>query len=307
MRALITGASGFIGSHLSDELLSRGHTVIGVDRRPSARLARSHQVLLDLADNPAITGLEAVVRDADVVFHLAAQPGVRSDEPFIEHARHRDNVVATHHLLSVTPPSTPVVATSSSSVYGGSKLGDDGPRPSKETDELRPRGGYARSKVQMEDVCTRHRDDGATIAVVRPFTVVGERQRPDMAFAIWLEALKRGEPIEIFGSGRRSRDITDIRDAVAGLIRVAETRHNGTINLGTGAGHTLVEMVTTLVEASGIEGRVTHRPVPEEDVTATLADTSRCEHVLGFVPSTDLGELLERLVQADRTTASAAS
>ena len=192
MRAVITGVSGFIGSHLAEALLKRGHTVIGIDREPGSVARGSNRLLADLAEDPYVTGVAEAVARSDVIFHLAARSGVRTIEPSIDELRFRDNVLATHNLLSVTPLDTMVVATSSSSVYGGATFMGSMAIPCQEIDALRPRGGYAKSKVGMERVCEHHRDRGGTIAVLRPFTVVGERQRPDMAFPSgcerWCEA-----------------------------------------------------------------------------------------------------------------------
>jgi nucleoside-diphosphate-sugar epimerase len=154
------------------------------------------------------------------------------------------------------------------------------------------------SKVRMEELCNQHRASGGSVTVVRPFTVAGERQRSDMAFAVWLGALQRGDPIVLFGSGERSRDVTDVHDVVEGLIRAAECRVNTTVNLGTGVGHRLIDMARALIEVGGWDEDMIHAPVATEDVSATLADTKLCQSLLGFVPSTDLPAVLERLVSA---------
>lgn len=296
MKAVVTGSAGFIGSHLVEELIDRGYLVTGIDRRSRLAGVSYTHLRIDLADHPSRTGLADRVADADVVFHLAARPGVRGGGSAVETMRNRDNVVATHNLLSVLPEATAIVATSSSSVYGGSAGGF----ASKEEDPLRPHGGYALSKVAMERICEERRARGGPVAVIRPFTVAGEGQRPDMAFSLWLDALRKGEPIRILGSGSRSRDITDIRDIVEGLIRAGEGRINDTVNLGTGVGHRLFDMARTLLDVAGLDREMVHEPVSAADVDATLADTSRCRRILGFVPVTDLRDLLERQVEAAR-------
>lgn len=298
MHAVVTGVSGFIGGHLAAELIARGYRVTGIDRAPRSHAETHCHVTLDLANSPKITGLGQILASADVIYHLAARPGVRDCPPRLADLRHRDNVIATANVLAAAPPDTHVVAASSSSVYGGALLGNDGLTPSKESDSVRPVGGYARSKVRMEELCAHHRDRGGSITVVRPFTVAGERQRIDMAFAIWLDALRQGKPIRIFGSGERSRDITDVRHVVQGLIRAAERRVAGTVNLGTGVGHRLSDMARALIDVTGLDGTVVYTPVATGDVSATLADTALCERLLGFVPVTDLHSVLERLVSA---------
>lgn len=294
MQAVVTGSAGFIGRHLVDELIARGYRVLGMDRQPRHDEPRYEHQTLDLADGVTSGAVAEVLQRSDVVFHLAARPGVRGRGPVIEEMRRRDNVVATRNLLSIVPGDIPLVVTSSSSVYGSSVSGV----PAREDDVLRPRGGYARSKVAMEQVCEHRRARGGLVAVVRPFTVAGEGQRPDMAFSLWIEALKRGLPIQILGSERRSRDITDVRDAVEGLIRAGERGINRTVNLGTGVGHSLIEMATALLDVSGLDGDIVVRPASSDEADATLADTRVCRDLLGFVPTTDLRGLLARQLEA---------
>jgi len=294
MKAVVTGSAGFIGSHLVEALLARGYRVTGIDRQSRPDRPGYRHAVLDVADDPSRTGLAALVSGAQIVFHLAARPGVRGIGPVLREMRRRDNVIATRSLLSVTPKAIPVVAVSSSSVYGGSRDGF----PSREDDPLLPRGGYARSKAEMERVCGMYRARGGGIAVVRPFTVAGEGQRPDMAFSSWLGALRRGDPIRILGSRDRSRDITDIRDAVEGLIRAGERQVNETVNLGTGVTHRLIDLVQALMDVYGRETDVVVRPSLSEEVDVTLADTTRCAQLLGFVPRTDLHTLLARQIGA---------
>ena len=307
MHALVTGVSGFIGGHLAAGLTARGHRVTGVDLEPACRVEVDRHLTLDLADSGHAAALQDVVSTADVVFHLAGRPGVRGTGSRLAELRHRDNVVATANLLAATPLDTHVVATSSSSVYGAASRNDGFLTPSRETDPVRPTGGYALSKVLMERICNLHRDRGGSITVVRPFTVAGEQQRADMALAIWLDALRRGDPIAIFGSSDRSRDITDVRDVVEGLIRAADGKVAGTVNLGTGVGHRLSDLARTLIDVSGLSGEIVHAPVSTEDISATLADTACCERVLGFRPETDLHAVVERVVSSAVEPAMAAS
>jgi nucleoside-diphosphate-sugar epimerase len=294
MDAVVTGSAGFIGSHLVEVLITRGYRVCGIDRQSRPDRPGYRHAVLDVADDPWRTGLSTLVSEADVVFHLAATPGVRGAGPVLDEMRRRDNVIAARSLLSVTPKATPVVAVSSSSVYGGSRDGVS----SREDDSLLPRGGYARSKVDMERVCGMHRARGGTVAVVRPFTVAGEGQRPDMAFSLWLEALRRGEPIRIFGSENRSRDITDIQEVVKGLIRAGEGEINETVNLGSGVTHRLINLAHVVIDVFGRQADIVVQPASSDEVGITLADTTRCSKLLGFVPRTDLHSLVARQFEA---------
>lgn len=295
---MVSGASGFIGSHLVEALIGRGYRVIGLDRQSARPRPGYTHVTQDLADDLASTCVPDMLRGADVVFHLAGMPGVRGSGSAVEAMRWNDNVVSTWRILSLTPATTPAVVTSSSSVYGGAGAGGRGLIASSERHPLRPRGGYARSKVAAERLCERRRAAGGVVAVIRPFTVAGEGQRPDMAFATWLEAARVGRPLTIFGSATRSRDITDVRDAVEGLIRAAEREVNDVVNLGTGRGHRLVDMARALLAVSGLSVEIVVGPAAAEEAESTLADTTRCQELLGFVPETDLEELLARQVGA---------
>lgn len=293
MLAVITGSSGFIGGHLANRLHGAGYEVVGIDRHATPG---GWEYPIDLADPMYRRRISELIEPADVVYHLAARPGVRDTATDIEAHRHRDNVVATANVLEATPLTCPVVMTSSSSVYGSAMGTPDGFRPCHEDDPLNPRGGYARSKVRAEELCHRRAERGGRVTVVRPFTVAGEGQRPDMALSIWIKAVASGEPIRLFGSPNRTRDITDVRDVVDGLVAIYESSFDGTLNLGTGQGHRIVDMARTVLDAMGRPARLEVIPGSREEVEATLADTTRCRDVVGFVPSTDLPSLVERML-----------
>ncbi len=295
---MVTGSAGFIGSHLVEFLAARGEHVVGVDRRlPAVRLPGDH-ILADLADPAAGDMLHDVCRSASVVFHLAASSGVRSRLSELE--RLRDNVVAGRRVLRAVHRQLQVVVTSSSSVYGGclpARAG--GFRPNREDDPLRPRGSYARSKVEVERACAERAAAGGSVAVARPFTVGGERQRPDMALSRWLQAARLGEPLRVFGSPDRVRDVTDVREVVRGLVAMAEREVQGVVNLGSGQGHRLSELTAAVAEVTGVPVRLLVEKGHPEEVPVTLADTGRCSRLLGFVPRTDLADLLRRQALSD--------
>jgi nucleoside-diphosphate-sugar epimerase len=293
---VVTGASGFIGAALVEHLAAAGVGVTGVDRRP-ARVVGVPHVVADLA--AARADARRTLAGADVVVHLAARPGVRDRSAGIDLARHRDNVLTTSHVLAAA--TGPVIAASSSSVYGGAIDG----RPSHEDDPLRPLGGYAQSKALAEARCGLHRDAGATVCVVRPFTVVGPGQRADMAIDRWLRAALSGRPIEIYGQFGRSRDVTDVRAvtcALADLVTLAATGRAlpTVLNLGTGRARTLGEMAAVIRRA--VPGsRVVHvAPDGEPEPDHTLADTARCRATLGYAPVTDLDDVVAAQLEALR-------
>jgi nucleoside-diphosphate-sugar epimerase len=306
---VVTGAAGFIGSRLVRRLAARGDAVIAVDRRTAAPAVEPLpgsvvDVVVDLVDAPASL-LDGVLRDADAVFHLAGLPGVRDGAGLmgggapadLDRRRRRDNVLAAERVLDRVADGVPVVVASSSSVYGAARR--RGARPSREDDPPNPLGGYARSKLALERRCAARAARGGTVAVVRPFTVAGEGQRPDMAIARWLAAARRGEPLRIHGSPERRRDVTDVEDVVEGLLRAADRRVRGTVNLGTGVGHTLRELVAAVGAALGVEVATSVVPAEPVEPAATLADTTRCLDWLGFAPRTDLPALVRRQAGAD--------
>jgi len=304
--AVVTGSAGFIGRHLLDALVARGASVTGVDRRESFdRLRPGQELRCDLVDPDAQGALGDLLASADMVFHLAARPGVRGVGPSIEHDRQRDNVDATRRVLALTPRQVPLVVTSSSSVYGGARLVDGGAiRPSHESDALRPRGGYARSKVEVEQLCAARAEAGGVVAVARPFTVVGEGQRCDMALTRWLHAAVAGEPLTVFGSTDRSRDFTDVAEVAGALVALGMRGEAVVVNVGTGRPHTLEHVVRAIGAGLGRELPLELVPAGDEEPPATRAHTGRCERVCGFVPVTDLASVVRR--QLDQVVVAAA-
>ena len=292
MAVVVTGASGFLGRHLVSALVGAGHTVIGIDRRAGIPTA-AVPIHTDLSEPDDVA--VAALHEAEAVYHLAAFAGVRAWGPTADAQRRRDNIEATRHVLQAVPLQVPLVVTSSSSVYGGSSGA-----PSKEIDKVQPRGAYARSKVEVERLCARRVSAGGIVAVARPFTVAGEGQRPDMAISRWLSAAQAGRPLTILGSPGRTRDITDVRDAVEGLLRMGDRNVRSTINLGTGSGHRLDQMAAAVCRAVGVDVPVVVQPADDAEPADTLADTERCRRVLGFVPVTDLDALVARQLAATR-------
>jgi nucleoside-diphosphate-sugar epimerase len=297
MAVVVTGSAGFVGQTTVRSLLDAGYAVVGIDRRPlqdaaDLTLARPlfRGLTADLLDGDA--DVHHAIATADAVIHLAGCPGVRDGGPDVELRRHRDNVLTTAMVLSLVPPSTPVVVASSSSVYGGSVAG----RPCAESDALRPKGGYAESKRVAEELCQRRIRAGGVVAMARMFTVAGEGQRPDMALARWIAGARAGRPFTLYGSPDRTRDITDVRDAARALITLAERQVCGPMNIGTGVGHTLQDLVAVTADVLGTPLATTLVPAHPDEVADTLADVRQLRGAVGFVPTTDLRALVARQV-----------
>lgn len=285
---VVTGAAGFIGRALVRALLDTGTRVVGIDRR--AQPAEPGLVALTAEllapDDLVRTALES----ADAVFHLAGCPGVRDEGPDVDLRRRRDNPCAAAAVLAAVPHRAPLVVTSSSSVYGGSAGG----RGSAETDRLRPRGGYARSKLLVEDICQQRLRAGGSVTIARPFTVAGEGQRPDMALAQWIAAARAGRPLRILGSPRRTRDVTDVRQVSRALIACAEQDVRGPVNIGTGVGHTLDAMVAAVAGTLRTEVETIVEPAATGEASATLADPGLLWRRTGVLPVTDLRDVVTR-------------
>jgi nucleoside-diphosphate-sugar epimerase len=283
---VVTGAAGFLGRALVAALTADGTAVVAVDRRTPPAGPGVIPLTADLLAGDESVG--TALRGAEAVFHLAGRPGVRDTGPAADAARARDNVLATYTVLDLVPVGTPLVVTSSSSVYGGSRG-----RPSREDDPLRPLGGYARSKAAVERLCA-----GRPVALLRPFTVAGEGQRPDMALARWIAAAGAGRPIEVLGAPTRTRDVTDVRDVVRAIRLAAERGVTGPLNVGTGRPRTLAELAGAVCRVLGAPAELVVSPAAAVEPAATWADTTRLARTLGFVPRTDLDRLVARQVAA---------
>lgn len=286
MPVVVTGAAGFIGGAVVSRLLARGEQVVAIDRLPVIR-AGVTTVWADLCDGePAV--LDAL-READSVIHLAGCPGVRDRTPGVGRRRRRDNVDATRAVLAATPVDVPVVVASSSSVYGGARYG----RASREGDPRHPVGGYAASKVRAERLCTSRLARGAPLVVARPFTVVGEGQRPDMALSRWIAAARRGRPLRVLGSLDRTRDFTDVRDVARALTALRGA--GGVVNIGAGSPRSLRDAIEAVRVVLEIEPLVEIVPAAPEEVPDTWADPSRLAELTGIVPGSDLVDAVARV------------
>lgn len=292
MPVVVTGAAGFIGAAVVRRLVGLGEHVVAVDRRPGSRRPGVRTLTADLLD--ADDAVSAALRSADAVVHLAGCPGVRDNRPDVAHHRRRDNLDAATRVLDAVPRGVPVVVASSSSVYGGTRGG----RPSAETDPLAPIGGYALSKAAVEALCADHAAAGARVTVTRPFTVAGEGQRPDMALSRWITAVRLGLPVQVYGSTDRRRDVTDVRAVAAALVGLAALGEPGPVNVGTGTGHSLAELVAEVESAVGAPADVHLLPAAPDEVPETLADTRRLGELLGWVPRTELRHVVRRQARA---------
>ena len=294
-RVVVTGAAGFIGTHLVEALASCGVTVIAVDRRVAwpQRPATDNvlQITADLRD----CAIEPLLINADTIFHLAGQPGVRTSWSS-EFPRYlADNLLVTHRLAECAVKlGTPrLILASSSSIYG-----PGGGTPSRESDTPNPISPYAISKLAAEQLCTAHCGQARQLTdtvTLRYFTVYGPGQRSDMLIHRALSAAATGKPLRVFGTGRQQRDFTYIADIVAATIAAATSSAPPPVmNVGSGRAVSLADLFTTIAEITGRSVPAVTAPVELGDVAATLADTTLAADVLGWRARATLSEGLAR-------------
>jgi nucleoside-diphosphate-sugar epimerase len=291
---VVTGAAGFLGGHVVAQAADDGRPTCTVDRRHP--VDGQVDVLVDLAEpGDQLAALSEMFAAATAVVHLAGAAGVRARGAGIAERRRRDNVLATRTVLALTPPAVPVVVTSSSSVYGGAaSLG----RPSREADPPRPLGGYARSKIAVEQDCARRRDRGGRITIVRPFSVIGRGQRADMALARWVAEAMTGAPLTVYGSLHRTRDFTDVATTARALLALADLAPQTVVNLGSGRAITLGTVTTAVARMLGDTGIHTVAATANEP-DHTLADVRRCQRLLGFTPTSPDLDAVVSAIAAD--------
>jgi UDP-glucose 4-epimerase len=297
MRALVTGGAGFVGSHLSERLLTEGAEVVAVDcftdyyprkikeRNLSELRGRPNYRFVE--DDLNRTDLPALLSDVTHVFHLAAQAGVRKSWGRDFQTYTTLNVDATQRLLEacVGRPIERVVYASSSSVYG-----DGVPMPMREDALLQPVSPYGVTKLAAEHLCHLYYvNHGVPTVSLRYFTVYGPRQRPDMGFHRFFSAVLDGRPLVQYGDGLQTRDFTFVADAVTATAAAAvRGRPGGVYNIGGGSRVSLREVFDMITRVSGRPLKIDHQPAQKGDMRDTYADTSRAKTELGFSPSVDL-------------------
>ncbi|MBI2187588.1 MAG: NAD-dependent epimerase/dehydratase family protein [Acidobacteria bacterium] len=297
MKALVTGAAGFIGSHLSERLVDAGVPVTGIDCftdfYPRAIKERN---LERLRESPRFSLVEGALADADLptllddvthVFHLAAQAGVRRSWGREFHIYSVHNVEATQLLLEacIGKPIERFVFASSSSVYG-----DEVALPMREDARPQPVSPYGVTKLAAEQLCyLYHVNHSVPTVSLRYFTVYGPRQRPDMGFSRFFSAVARDQPVPVFGDGRQTRDFTFVADAVSATVAAATRgKPGGVYNIGGGSRVQLLDVFELIRQVTGRPLRVERLEPQRGDMRDTYADTTRARADLGFAPGVTL-------------------
>jgi nucleoside-diphosphate-sugar epimerase len=307
MRIVVTGAAGFVGSHLCTRLLEQGNDVVGIDAVTDFYdVTLKEANLAALADWDSFTfcradllkaPLRQLLDGANVVFHLAGQPGVRPSwgrkfDVYVER-----NILATQCLLEASRqvPLWKIVYSSSSSVYGDAES-----YPTAETVRPRPVSPYGVTKLAAEHLCELYRANfGTPTASLRLFTVYGPGQRPDMAFSRLIGAALSGDPFPLYGDGRQTRDFTYVGDVVTALCAAAASGWTGVANIGGGSRTSMTEVLRIVGSLAGRPVETTRMPAQPGDVKDTAADTALARQAFGYAPATPLAEGLAHMV-ADR-------
>jgi nucleoside-diphosphate-sugar epimerase len=291
MRIVVTGAAGFVGSHVAEALIAAGHEVVGIDAfidyYPRAlKEDNLAQLQLDsmfrLCEVDLRTALlEPVLEGAEVVIHEAAMAGLpRSWTEFETYLT--CNVLGTHRLLEAARAVgvRRFLHISTSSVYGLEAVGDER-RPT------RPISPYGVTKLAAENLVQAFVDtSGLDASILRYFSIFGPRQRPDMAYSIFIEALLSGQPITVFGDGEQSRTNTFVSDAVAGTIAAIDGAATGEIyNIGGGEPITVNEAIRTVAEFLGVTPDLRYEAARTGDQRHTSADTAKARAAFGYTPS----------------------
>ncbi|HZQ11031.1 MAG TPA: NAD-dependent epimerase/dehydratase family protein [Anaerolineae bacterium] len=313
--ALVTGAAGFIGSHLAERLLNQNYTVLALDSFTDyyAR-ERKERNVLDLYDTAnqrgaRFTFMEADLRTADlcdlltrhhvrVIFHQAGQAGVRPSwgkefQPYVER-----NILATQALLEACvhlPDPQQIqkfIFASSSSVYGDAEK-----FPTSEDELPRPISPYGVTKLAAEHLCFLYaKQYGLPVVALRYFSVYGPRQRPDMGFYSFIDALLHDRPIRIFGDGEQTREFTYVGDIVEANLLALNARNGGAhlYNIGGGSRVTLNAAIETLAQVAGVLPRLEYQPRAAGDHRHGAADISRARRELGYQPRVSLEDGLRK-------------
>jgi nucleoside-diphosphate-sugar epimerase len=301
-KVLVTGASGFIGSHLCEELLRKGFEITGVDaltdyyskeiKLRNMENAGKHEKFRFV--NERIEKIGFIDDEVEFIFHLAAQPGVRASWGKSFDVYVRDNILATQHLLELCRGHKNLgkfIYSSSSSIYGDAEA-----FPTPEDSIPKPVSPYGVTKLAGEHLCELYHSNYEIPTVsLRYFTVFGPRQRPDMAFHKFIKAILEGSMIEVYGDGKQSRDFTFVQDVVqANLLAMKGSTVHSTFNIGGGNQATVNEVIEILQELIGKKANVVYQEKAKGDVKSTKADTRRARKELVFEPGFSLENGLKK-------------
>ena len=303
MKSLVTGAAGFIGSHLVEKLLRSGHDVVGIDNYldnyprhfKDGNLANflGHPKFTFINEDLTRTDLQRLLHGVDYLFHLAGQPGVRSSWGR-EFSRYTENNISATQLLLESAKELKLrkfVYASTSSVYG-----DTTDLPMREDGLTRPVSPYGATKLAAEHLCHLYNKGyGVPTVALRFFTVYGPRQRPDMFFHIFMRALLTGDAVPLYDDGEQTRDFTYCADIVDGIFSAANYPGKGEVfNLGGGSQVSLLTAIALTEKIAGAKANLQRFDRQRGDVRHTRARLDAAREKLKYDPKVGLEEGLEQ-------------
>jgi dTDP-glucose 4,6-dehydratase len=305
-RAVITGAAGFIGSHLSETLLDRGWTVVGVDNLLTGSTANiAHLANRDFTFiKHDITNYIYIEGPVDVVLHWAS-PASPIDYLELPIPTLKVGALGTHKALGLAKEKKArFVLASTSEVYG-----DPLEHPQKETywgnvNPIGPRGVYDEAKRFAEAMTTAyHRYHGLDAKIVRIFNTYGPRMRlhDGRAVPAFMSQALRGEDVTIFGSGKQTRSFCYVSDLVDGILRLTESSLNEPVNIGNPHEMTIEDIARTIIRMTGSTSTLVYRPLPEDDPKVRQPDITKARTLLGWEPKVGLEEGLTKTLEYFRT------
>jgi dTDP-glucose 4,6-dehydratase len=300
--SLVTGGAGFLGSHLCEELLRRGHRVICVDNLETGSLTNIEHIRDDAFEHLNLNIIDPYFVDEriDFVYHLASPA---SPIDYLRLPLHTLKVgsYGTHHTLGLAKKHRArFLIASTSEVYGDPKE-----HPQRETywghvNPIGPRGVYDEAKRYAEALTMAyHRQQGVDTAIVRIFNTYGPRMRPHDGRAIptFLRQALQDRPITVFGDGSQTRSFTYVDDEIRGLIALAESGYHNPVNVGNPNEFTLLELANTVIEVSGSKSEIVFEALPIDDPQVRQPDISLAREILGWEPEVSLREGLERTIE----------
>jgi dTDP-glucose 4,6-dehydratase len=298
---MVTGGSGFLGSHLCDELLTRGHRVICVDNLETGSLANIEHIRQPEFTHLNIDIIEPYTVDepVDFVYHLASPA---SPIDYLRLPLHTLKVgsYGTHHTLGLAKRHRArFLISSTSEVYG-----DPQEHPQREeywghVNPIGPRGVYDEAKRYAEALTMAyHRQQGVDTAIMRIFNTYGPRMRPNDGRAIptFLRQALQDRPITVFGDGSQTRSFCYVRDLIRGMIALAESGYHDPVNIGNPDEFTLLELAHTVVELTSSNSKIVHEALPTDDPKVRRPDISLAQRLLDWKPTVELREGLKRTI-----------
>ena len=300
--SLVTGGAGFLGSHLCDELLRRGHRVICVDNLETGTLANIEHIRSEQFVHLTLDIIEPyfVEESIDFVYHLASPA---SPIDYLRLPLHTLKVgsYGTHHTLGLAKKHRArFLIASTSEVYGDPK---EHPQPETywgHVNPIGPRGVYDEAKRYAEALTMAyHRQQGVDTAIVRIFNTYGPRMRPHDGRAIptFLRQALQDRPITVFGDGSQTRSFCYVEDEIRGLIALAESGYHDPVNVGNPTEFTLLELAEAVIEVTGSKSEIVFEALPTDDPQVRRPDITLAREILGWEPAIDLREGLRRTIE----------